>query len=438
MQFLRSLEKLFALVALLVFTSAIIPLMSSQSGNVADPVAGDPVMQVIVFVVFAITAALLAVRYRGLIAMLARSKPLLLLLGFAVLSVVWSKAPDVTLRRSMALIGTSLFGFYLATRYSLMEQLKLVGLVTSIVAVLSAATAILMPSIGVMGGQHEGAWRGVFMHKNELARLMVLGAASSLLISGGNWFLRCMKWGVCILSVALIVMSTSVTAQVAAVILLAIIAASQALRWNWRWLTSAALVGIIACGVLIDFFTENAAVLLPSLGRDGTLTGRTEIWNMVFSFIYAQPLLGYGYSAFWLGGQSASGMISTIVRWAVPHSHNGFLDLWLDLGAVGFTLFILSMGLALRDALLWTRATRGRAALWPLAYLSFMILYNLTESAILKQNSIFWVLYVSTSASLSWSVWRYRRQQAARAQSNLQYEWQTHNPYFPQRTAPAI
>jgi hypothetical protein len=35
--------------------------------------------------------------------------------------------------------------------------------------------------------------------------------------------------------------------------------------------------------------------------------------------------------------------------------------------------------------------------LWPLAYLSFMFLFNLSESSILKQDNIFWALYVATT-----------------------------------------
>ena len=39
--------------------------------------------------------------------------------------------------------------------------------------------------------------------------------------------------------------------------------------------------------------------------------------------------------------------------------------------------------------------------MWMCTFLSFMLLYNLTEGSILRQNDIYWVLYVSTAVSLS-------------------------------------
>jgi O-antigen ligase len=72
----------------------------------------------------------------------------------------------------------------------------------------------------------------------------------------------------------------------------------------------------------------------------------------------------------------------------------------LDLGVVGLLTF------AIGYFALWGRAIRvarkmpGPVPLWLCAYLTFMFFYNLTESSILVQNSIYWVLYTSTAVSL--------------------------------------
>ncbi|MBA4155845.1 MAG: hypothetical protein H0X65_00005 [Gemmatimonadetes bacterium] len=38
--------------------------------------------------------------------------------------------------------------------------------------------------------------------------------------------------------------------------------------------------------------------------------------------------------------------------------------------------------------------------MWPLLFLTFVLLTNLTESGILRQNNVFWILYVATVSSL--------------------------------------
>ncbi len=59
--------------------------------------------------------------------------------------------------------------------------------------------------------------------------------------------------------------------------------------------------------------------------------------------ITKRPILGYGFHAFWgrgLSGEATNIALST--GWVLAHSHNGFLDIWLDLGAVGLGLVLLT------------------------------------------------------------------------------------------------
>ena len=55
--------------------------------------------------------------------------------------------------------------------------------------------------------------------------------------------------------------------------------------------------------------------------------------------------------------------------------------------------------LTIRRAVIWVRSTRAAEDLWPLAFLTFVLLYNLTESAILAYNDIIWLLYVAVVLS---------------------------------------
>ena len=108
-----------------------------------------------------------------------------------------------------------------------------------------------------------------------------------------------------------------------------------------------------------------------------------------------RPWLGYGYGGFWLGGSGPSGAFWTAVGWDAQHTHNALLDLWLDLGLIGAVWFLAGVVRLFWRALADLRGRAEGAARWPLFYLAFVILYSITESGIVKQHSLFWVLFAA-------------------------------------------
>lgn len=85
-------------------------------------------------------------RWRQFINVLTRDKLLLLLVVVALCSLFWSVSPEVTLRRSVALVGTTAIGAYLATRYTVGGQLRLLAWALGIAALLSLVFGLLLPS----------------------------------------------------------------------------------------------------------------------------------------------------------------------------------------------------------------------------------------------------------------------------------------------------
>ena len=60
--------------------------------------------------------------------------------------------------------------------------------------------------------------------------------------------------------------------------------------------TWAAVVGLMLIGAVIFFASD---VVFGLLGKDATLTGRTQIWAAIMRQIDQRPWLGYGYAAIW-------------------------------------------------------------------------------------------------------------------------------------------
>lgn len=411
------LEKGFVFFAMLFYFDAFITLFELKAGVEVVPGDKDPFVFFISYGVHMGTAILILKLklYNPVIALLKREKFLACLIGVILLSIFWSDFPLISLRRSMSFIGTTVFGIYLAIRYSLEEQLKLFALMLGFVIIASLLFGLFLPSYGISGGPsdviqveknpkkaialkedtaHEGAWRGVFGHKNSLGRIMSLSAIIFALLKADGRKRRLIKWIFLGLSLGLLVLSTSKTSVVLLAIIFILFPLYKSLQWNFYlrvFIGCTLIAGIVGAGIM---FLDDPNFILKAIGRDSTLTGRTDLWLVVIRMIEKRPLLGYGYNAFWHGWEGASGYVWRTVGWNAPHAHNGFLDLWLDLGFVGLMIFMASMVQATRNAIKMAGSTISWEAVWPLAYLTFIILYNLVESTLVKQNNLFYITYV--------------------------------------------
>ncbi len=388
---LQLLEKGFCVLSLLFFTDAILPSLNEISGmNIA------PIKVVLANGISLISILLIGVGYKKVIPLVIREKWLWMLLGIALASTFWSYVPGSTLRGSVFLGQLTLFGVYFAARYSLKEQLRLLAVTFSVVVLLSIAIALALPDYGVMtsqeGGVHQGAWRGVYIHKNGLGRMMVLSALVFLLSASSNRKYCWIFWTGFILSIAIIVLSTSKTALAILLTSIVLLPFYKALRWSSGLATSFAISTILVGGSVAVLLTSNAEAILGVFGRDLTLTGRTDLWAAVLDKIGERPWLGYGYGGFWRSWEGESAQVLSTVRWAAPHSHNGFLDLWLDLGLLGLLTFALGFLAVCWRSVICLRLIKTSEGLLPLAYLTFLLLANLTESSLLRQNSL-WILF---------------------------------------------
>ena len=142
----------------------------------------------------------------------------------------------------------------------------------------------------------------------------------------------------------------------------------------------------------------NLDAALGALGRDTTLTGRTDIWPYVLHMSAERPILGYGYAAFWEMEAFARHVLDRF-QWSVPTAHNGYLDILLGLGGVGvgglgLTLaFILSMGFRLIARF---RRFEPGVVVFALPSLAYYLLFNLVESAFFNSSGLSWIIMVIT------------------------------------------
>jgi O-antigen ligase len=123
------------------------------------------------------------------------------------------------------------------------------------------------------------------------------------------------------------------------------------------------------------------------VGRDPDLTGRTHIWSIVLS-TGTNPLVGTGYESFWLGPR---------LEWVweqagtINEAHNGFLEVYLNLGLIGVFLLV---GFLIGSYRTISRQLRSFSSLSSLsvALWTVLLFYNATESAF--RGHLMWVAFL--------------------------------------------
>ena len=398
------LERMFVVAVLLLTSGALVPMLRlpDPEGSPWAASTGNGLQQAIWLGVYLTALITVLPRWRTLLAAMAVNKWIPALMALALASTFWSTTPALTFRRAAAVDLAGLFGYYLAIHFTRRQVLELLAIALGTALLLSFIFVVFLPSYGVYFDQYRGlTWRGVFLHKQPLGRAASLGVLVFLLQEGGGRR-RWIRFGGAALGLLLVIESGSSTAIIATVAMGAV--ALMLLTLDRKRPLALPTLLTATCALLL---TVAAAHLNPVqgvlgiLGKEGTLTGRTGLWSHVIAAIGHRPYLGYGWSNFWRGwGGPGSATVWHQVDWHPVHSHSGYLDLLLDVGVVGFAVFLMGALKLVRQAIVRYRAVgHRRMDLWPLLFLTFWLMEATTEN-VLVQNSIFWVLFVFTAASV--------------------------------------
>jgi O-antigen ligase len=386
-----------AVAALVMGSSALFPLLYAPTTLEADTSA-DSWLRYLWLPVYGVTAFLAVLNWRDLRQAARAFIPFAVILGLAGASILWSIAPDITLRRWEALAFNGLLAFTLAARFAWGDLVRIIAAALLILAIGSLVMGLGFPARGVHVGVNAGAWRGLWLQKNELGFMMVIGALSALASAAIDRQRRLVWLGAAALAFALLVLSRSGTSLLCLMSSASLLAAFGLSRKRpVIALMVTFLAGCFAVTLAIFVLTDVDA-LFSVMGKDPTLTGRTDVWTAVLRRIAERPALGYGYAAFWHDPFGPALLVRREAGWAVPTAHNGWLEVLLQLGWSGTVLvglyFVLTAVAAMRGLF-----SRGDG-FWAIMYVGAFAMLSFSESEIMRQNSLEWTLFVATSTKL--------------------------------------
>lgn len=277
-----------------------------------------------------------------------------LLLGFMLVSTVWSEAPFISFRRWFtAVIAVTMV---LSVQSEPLPRLAIESLLRRVVYICVPFSYLLIhyfPQYGKIYVHTQGVemWTGVTIHKNSLAQLCLVAflLLAWRIVTSGDPSRPCERFKVGLYGdIAVLVMTVLVfmgpdrsitySATTTGATMGGLCCLGFLLWLKRRGAVPAAglLVGVstllIVYGTITPFLGRLSLIDVSSaLGRNSTLTGRTEVWAALRPAVMQSPLLGYGYGGFW----------TTQARelYDISGTHNGYLGVILEIGFLGWVIF---------------------------------------------------------------------------------------------------
>jgi O-antigen ligase len=301
--------------------------------------------------------------------------------GLLLISVLWSVDPGMTARRGTAYLFVVIGAVALVETFDSNTLMRL----TSTACVLSAVASIAL-FFAFPDADDFFRLAGVFSHKNMAGQAMVVGVLASLHGMRRGRRVRSLCAAAVCTTVAVMSRSSTSVLAIGVVIVLRVLGTLYAKEGMLR------VVGIFCgLGLLpgVALLATDPGWMFDLLGKDQTLTGRTDLWPFVTDCIAERPMLGWGYLAFWSPSNPRAGKISDAVGWDVPEAHNGMLDFMLQIGMIGTAVFGF---LFARNMVLAVRCIHGHAkasGITLLAFLMTLAVMGVSETVLLAPDQVF-------------------------------------------------
>lgn len=326
---------------------------------------------------------------------------------FWTFSVMWSDYPFVSFKRLFKELGSVVM--VLVVISELNPEQAISAILARFVAILIPMSVLLVKYFPDLGRSYNRwTWErmvtGVTTNKNSLGCLCYL----SLLFIVWNWMTNKNKgiWLkepkekyvqiiLLVMAIWLLSICNSATSLLCSILGIGIL---FVLRRPFFRVRMKSLEWFVAGGLLLLFIIDSIlnvkSIFLDALGRDLTLTTRTDVWEVVLKYQQSY-LVGSGYYSFWLGDR----LMNVWNKYeGINQAHNGYLDIFLNGGIIGLfflVMYIIKTGRKVKQEYLKNQLF----GLFRLAIFYTVIIYNITEATFARLSTT-WFAFLLVTISL--------------------------------------
>jgi O-antigen ligase len=379
---------------------------ASQGMTNADQYLDGNPLDRFVFSGLLLAGLIILMRRKGQVGKILQRNPVIVLFfTYCLISCVWSDYPDVSFKRWVKALSDFVMVLVVLTEVDPLVATK--RLLARVGFILVPASVLLIKYYPALGRVYNiwtwtPSYVGVTDHKNTLGMIVMILAIGFL------WrFLlayrdredpkrrnRLLVHGaLLVMSIWLFTQAQSMTGQatfaIAAVFLIATSLAFVIRKRALVQLMVLVLVTVPACTLLLGI----GGGALEEMGKDATLTGRTDIWRLVLNMA-GNPLIGTGFESFWLG--SRANRMWAMYYFHPTQAHNGYLEVYLELGWIGIILLAAIIIAGYRNAvsLLRTNPEAGRIRM---TFIAVALVYNVTEAGFRMMTLTWFFLLLSST-----------------------------------------
>ena len=343
---------------------------------------------------------------------------LVAMVGWTVATVLWTADPEATRRLLIDVVAFAALGFSTGAILGVDGMRRALSTVWKVLLSLCAVTLAVAPEWAARPDVDRApGWHGVLGHKNALGSVAALALVTF-------WFdartPARRRW--LALALVLLVGSRSSTALAIVLILVCLLVGQATLRvarprLRWCLLTA---TGIAFVTGIVATFTNRLDVFASILGRDPTLSGRTQIWDAVWRAIELRPLEGQGLAGVWSNPTEPTATIWKELHFESAHAHSGYLDLLLQLGVVGALLFVVLVGSTVAQL----ARRHDRVGQWGIVTIAVLCINAFSETGPILNDGFLILSVLATAAAqrpsvtLPWQA-RYQTRSSGRSAASV-------------------
>lgn len=377
---------------------------------------GSPLDAVVYFVLIASGVLVLNQRRISVAEVMRDNAWLTLFLAYCFLAIFWSDFPVVSFKRWIKVLGHPIMVLVLFTEPNFRQAL----------AVMMKRCAYVLLPVSILfikyypgWGRKFSRWTGAPENTGITTNKNTLGSVCMVLAFFLIWHLlqtlrgrrsrarrnELLLCGGLLAMIAYLLRAAQSSTCWACVLLFLVIVVVLGMRRLDKRLIGTYAVGALMLLAIAEWAFGISGMIIQLLNRDPTLTGRTEVWQMLLK-MDTSPLFGTGFESFWLGTRLQT--IASAYWWHPSESHNGYLEIYLDLGIVGLLVFIGLLFATFRKCRMsllidpeWGRFRVG--------VLAAIIAYNLTEAEFKGVSVPFFIFFLVAMDYASRHIGRFER-----------------------------
>jgi O-antigen ligase len=333
---------------------------------------------------------------------------------YCCVSILWSDFPLVSSKRLIKGLGNILAILIVLTEKNWVEALNKIMRRSGIILIpLSVIFIKYFPEIGRYydGWTGNVSFSGVSYNKNGLGCLCLIcglfffwnmmdGLKNRYESEGKKDILSYLV--IFIMIIWLMYLANSATSLTCFLIGILIVSWNifPVFRRNYKTI----LIVLSITGVFMYIFDNEFGFLdayTASIGRDASFTGRDKIWELALSGV-SNPWIGTGYESYW-DGNKIKNIMKKFWDFPINEAHNGYLDVYLNLGYIGVVIIFAVILSACRE-ILRKIIEHHDFGIFCLGFIIVLLIYNLTETAF-KDTHPLWSLFLLMAIKCRFQIW---------------------------------